>query len=164
MYLNKESLIYRNEEVTKMKIGNINGQAPITNGLDSCQSEVQGLEQKKKALQDEIEKVRSDKNIDSETAKLKIEDLRKQIEQIESKIQELKGDKAQETNKEENNVSEVNNNLLDRKKEPSNNENVKQLYDVFERNNADEQWDNTYHVVQDDKNLKVKFNRPIQFF
>ncbi|EFH07009.1 hypothetical protein HMPREF0220_1995, partial [Clostridioides difficile NAP08] len=75
--------------------------------------------------------------------------------------QELKGDKAQETNKEENNVSEVNNNLLDRKKEPSNNENVKQLYDVFERNNADEQWDNTYHVVQDDKNLKVKFNRPI---
>ncbi|VIF59681.1 Uncharacterised protein [Clostridioides difficile] len=55
-----------------MKIGNINGQAPITNGLDSCQSEVQDLEQKKKALQDEIEKVRSDKNIDSETAKLKI--------------------------------------------------------------------------------------------
>ncbi|MCE0650764.1 hypothetical protein LWE94_18265, partial [Clostridioides difficile] len=65
------------------------------------------------------------------------------------------------TNKEENNVSEVNNNLLERKKEPSNNENVKQLYDVFERSNVDEQWDNTYRVLQDDKNLKVKFNRPI---
>ncbi|MCG8255585.1 hypothetical protein MJO50_11750, partial [Clostridioides difficile] len=63
--------------------------------------------------------------------------------------------------KEENNVSEVNNNLLERKKEPSNNENVKQLYDVFERSNVDEQWDNTYRVLQDDKNLKVKFNRPI---
>ncbi|MCE0804962.1 hypothetical protein LWE75_10095, partial [Clostridioides difficile] len=62
---------------------------------------------------------------------------------------------------EENNVSEVNNNLLERKKEPSNNENVKQLYDVFERSNVDEQWDNTYRVLQDDKNLKVKFNRPI---
>ncbi|MDL0295235.1 hypothetical protein QQP03_01580, partial [Clostridioides difficile] len=60
-----------------------------------------------------------------------------------------------------NNVSEVNNNLLERKKEPSNNENVKQLYDVFERSNVDEQWDNTYRVLQDDKNLKVKFNRPI---
>lgn len=161
MYLNKESLIYRNEEVTKMKIGNINGQAPITNGLDSCQSEVQGLEQKKKALQDEIEKVRSNKSIDSETAKLKIEALKKEIEEIENKIQELKGNKTQETNKEENNVSEVNNNLLDRKKEPSNNENVKQLYDVFERSNADERWDNTYRVVQDDKNSKVKFSRPI---
>ncbi|MDY6597153.1 hypothetical protein SQ904_20205, partial [Clostridioides difficile] len=64
-------------------------------------------------------------------------------------------------NKEENNVSEVNNNLLERKKESSNNENVKQLYDVFERSNVDEQWDNTYRVLQDDKNLKVKFNRPI---
>ncbi|MCE0776106.1 hypothetical protein LWF11_16460, partial [Clostridioides difficile] len=76
-------------------------------------------------------------------------------------IQELKGNKAKKTNKEENNVSEVNNNLLERKKEPSNNENVKQLYDVFERSNVDEQWDNTYRVLQDDKNLKVKFNRPI---
>ncbi|HBE9527321.1 TPA: hypothetical protein KOO82_000132 [Clostridioides difficile] len=158
MYLNRESLIYRNEEVTKMKVGNINGQAPITNGLDSCQSEVQGLEQKKKSLQDEIEKVRSDKSIDGETAKLKIEALKKEMEEIENKIQELKGKK---TNKEENNVSEVNNNLLERKKEPSNNENVKQLYDVFERSNVDEQWDNTYRVLQDDKNLKVKFNRPI---
>ena len=64
-------------------------------------------------------------------------------------------------NKEENNVSEVNNNLLERKKESSNNENVKQLYDVFERSSEDEQWDNTYRVLQDDKNLKVKFNRPI---
>ncbi|MCE0588907.1 hypothetical protein LWG83_07730, partial [Clostridioides difficile] len=73
----------------------------------------------------------------------------------------LKGNKAKKTNKEENNVSEVNNNLLERKKEPSNNENVKQLYDVFERSNVDEQWDNTYRVLQDDKNLKVKFNRPI---
>ncbi|HIE4742451.1 TPA: hypothetical protein ACXNBL_002411 [Clostridioides difficile] len=72
-----------------------------------------------------------------------------------------KGNKAKKTNKEENNVSEVNNNLLERKKEPSNNENVKQLYDVFERSNVDEQWDNTYRVLQDDKNLKVKFNRPI---
>ncbi|HBH0786315.1 TPA: hypothetical protein KR636_003516, partial [Clostridioides difficile] len=71
------------------------------------------------------------------------------------------GNKAKKTNKEENNVSEVNNNLLERKKEPSNNENVKQLYDVFERSNVDEQWDNTYRVLQDDKNLKVKFNRPI---
>ncbi|HGM1519085.1 TPA: hypothetical protein ACKOOW_000080 [Clostridioides difficile] len=141
-----------------MKVGNINGQAPITNGLDSCQSEVQGLEQKKKSLQDEIEKVRSDKSIDGETAKLKIEALKKEMEEIENKIQELKGKK---TNKEENNVSEVNNNLLERKKEPSNNENVKQLYDVFERSNVDEQWDNTYRVLQDDKNLKVKFNRPI---
>ncbi|HBG5208447.1 TPA: hypothetical protein OUM35_000675 [Clostridioides difficile] len=158
MYLNRESLIYRNEEVTKMKVGNINGQAPITNGLDSCQSEVQGLEQKKKSLQDEIEKVRSDKSIDGETAKLKIEALKKEMEEIENKIQELKGKK---TNKEENSVSEVNNNLLERKKEPSNNENVKQLYDVFERSNVDEQWDNTYRVLQDDKNLKVKFNRPI---
>ncbi|MCE0619353.1 hypothetical protein LWE93_15555, partial [Clostridioides difficile] len=69
--------------------------------------------------------------------------------------------KAQKTNKEENNVSEVNNNLLERKKESSNNENVKQLYDVFERSSEDEQWDNTYRVLQDDKNLKVKFNRPI---
>ncbi|HGM1080702.1 TPA: hypothetical protein ACKOLN_000648 [Clostridioides difficile] len=141
-----------------MKVGNINGQAPITNGLDSCQSEVQGLEQKKKSLQDEIEKVRSDKSIDGETAKLKIEALKKEMEEIENKIQELKGKK---TNKEENSVSEVNNNLLERKKEPSNNENVKQLYDVFERSNVDEQWDNTYRVLQDDKNLKVKFNRPI---
>ncbi|MCG8256738.1 hypothetical protein MJO50_17610, partial [Clostridioides difficile] len=74
-----------------MKVGNINGQAPITNGLDSCQSEVQGLEQKKKALQDEIEKVRSDKSIDGETAKLKIEALKKEMEEIENKIQELKG-------------------------------------------------------------------------
>ncbi|WP_235698263.1 hypothetical protein [Clostridioides difficile] len=82
------------------------------------------------------------------------------MEEIENKIQELKGNKAK-TNKEENNVSEVNNNLLERKKEPSNNENVKQLYDVFERSNVDEQWDNTYRVLQDDKNLKVKFNRPI---
>lgn len=161
MYLNKESLIYRNEEVTKMKIGNINGQTPITNGLDSYQSEVQGLEQKKKALQDEIEKVRSNKSIDSETAKLKIEALKKEIEEIENKIQELKGNKTQEINKEENKVSEVNNNLLDRKKEPSNNENVKQLYDVFERSSADERWDNTYRVVQDGKNSKVKFSRPI---
>ncbi|ALP04712.1 hypothetical protein REK96_007565 [Clostridioides difficile] len=83
------------------------------------------------------------------------------MEEIENKIQELKGNKAKKTNKEENNVSEVNNNLLERKKEPSNNENVKQLYDVFERSNVDEQWDNTYRVLQDDKNLKVKFNRPI---
>ncbi|MDX5712902.1 hypothetical protein SIK47_17565 [Clostridioides difficile] len=83
------------------------------------------------------------------------------MEEIENKIQELKGNKAKKTNKEENNVSEVNNNLLERKKEPSNNENVKQLYDVFERSNVDEQWDNTYRVLQDDKNLKVKFNRHI---
>ena len=83
------------------------------------------------------------------------------MEEIENKIQELKGNKWKKTNKEENNVSEVNNNLLERKKESSNNENVKQLYDVFERSNVDEQWDNTYRVLQDDKNLKVKFNRPI---
>ena len=83
------------------------------------------------------------------------------MEEIENKIQELKGNKGKKTNKEENNVSEVNNNLLERKKESSNNENVKQLYDVFERSNVDEQWDNTYRVPQDDKNLKVKFNRPI---
>ena len=86
MYLNRESLIYRNEEVTKMKVGNINGQAPITNGLDSCQSEVQGLEQKKKALQDEIEKVRSDKSIDGETAKLKSKKEKKEKKQIKKKI------------------------------------------------------------------------------
>lgn len=86
MYLNRESLIYRNEEVTKMKVGNINGQAPITNGLDSCQSEVQGLEQKKKSLQDEIEKVRSDKSIDGETAKLKIEALKKKWKRLKIKF------------------------------------------------------------------------------
>lgn len=57
-------------------------------------SEVQGLEQKKKSLQDEIEKVRSDKSIDGETAKLKIEALKKEMEEIENKIQELKGNKA----------------------------------------------------------------------
>lgn len=38
------------------------------------------------------------------------------MEEIENKIQELKGNKAKKTNKEENNVSEVNNNLLERKK------------------------------------------------
>lgn len=37
------------------------------------------------------------------------------MEEIENKIQELKGNKGK-TNKEENNVSEVNNNLLERKR------------------------------------------------
>ncbi|NMS91178.1 hypothetical protein HGQ85_14745 [Clostridioides difficile] len=144
-----------------MKIGNISGQTPITNSLDNSQSEIQSLEQKKKSLQDEIEKVKSNKSIDSETAKLKIESLKKEIEEIENKIQELKENKAQEANGEENKVSEVNNDLLEKGKEPSNNENIKTLYDVFERSDEDEQWDNTYSLVQDDKNSKVKFNRPI---
>ncbi|EQI49475.1 putative transcription antiterminator domain protein, partial [Clostridioides difficile Y184] len=38
----------------------------------------------------------SDKSIDGETAKLKIEALKKEMEEIENKIQELKGNKAYE--------------------------------------------------------------------
>lgn len=52
------------------------------------------LRTKEKSLQDEIEKVRSDKSIDGETAKLKIEALKKEMEEIENKIQELKGNKG----------------------------------------------------------------------
>lgn len=144
-----------------MKIGNISGQAPITNSSDNCQTEIQSLEQKKKVLQDEIEKLKSNKSIDSETAKLKIESLKKEIEEIENKIQELKGNKAQEANGEQNNISEVNKDLLEKGKEPFTNENIKTLYDVFERSDEGEQWDNTYSLVQDDKDSKVKFNRPI---
>ncbi|MCC0649381.1 FlxA-like family protein [Clostridioides sp. ZZV15-6598] len=147
-----------------MKIGSMSGQTPRTSNIDSSsnnQSEIQSLEQQKKVLQEELEKVKNNKSIDGEMAKSKIADLKKEIKDIESKIQELKGEKAQETDGEQNTVSEVTNSTLDRKEENSNNKNAKTPYDVFEKSNGEEQWDNTYSLVQDDKNLKVKFNRPI---
>ncbi|MCC0632287.1 FlxA-like family protein [Clostridioides sp. ZZV15-6388] len=147
-----------------MKIGSINGQTPRTSNIDGSnnnQSEIQSLEQQKKVLQEELEKVKSNKSIDSEMAKSKIEDLKKEIKDIESKIQELKGEKTQESDGGQNTVSEVKNSTLDKKEENSNNKNAKTPCDVFEKGNEEEQWDNTYSLVQDDKNLKVKFNRPI---
>ncbi|MDB0441254.1 FlxA-like family protein [Clostridioides difficile] len=147
-----------------MKIGSMSGQMPRTSNIDSSsnnQNEIQSLEQQKKVLQEELEKVKNNKSIDSEMAKSKIADLKKEIKDIESKIQELKGEKAQEADGGQNTVSEVKNSALDRKEENSNNKNAKTPYDVFEKSNEEEQWDNTYSLVQDDKNLKVKFNRPI---
>lgn len=147
-----------------MKIGSMSGQTPRTSNIDSSsnnQSEIQSLEQQKKVLQEELEQVKNNKSIDGEMAKSKIADLKKEIKDIESKIQELKEEKAQETDGGQNTVSEVKNSTLDRKEENSNNKNAKTPYDVFEKSNEEEQWDNTYSLVQDDKNLKVKFNRPI---
>ncbi|UDN63611.1 FlxA-like family protein [Clostridioides sp. ES-W-0016-02] len=147
-----------------MKIESISGQTPRMSNIDSSgnnQSEIQSLEQQKKVLQEELEKVKNDKSIDNEMAKSKIENFKKEIKEIESKIQELKEEKAQESEGGQNTVSEVKNSTLDRKEENSNNKNAKTPYDIFEKSNEEEQWDNTYSLVQDDKNLKVKFNRPI---
>lgn len=101
-----------------MNISGINSNFS-SKGADN--GKIQNLENQKRTIQQEIEKIKKDKNLDPKEAEAKEKALREKLKNIEQKIKEEKTNKS---NEKQEKVDESSN------KEDSSNENLKKIEEL----------------------------------
>lgn len=144
-------------------ISGVGGQKPAVQGANesiSIQNKIEKLEQQKKVLKKEMERIKKDDTIDKKTAASKVKDLEKKINTIDLKIKQLKQKQNPKTD-ETGNASPIwKAQKEDKPNKTSEKEGLEIPKDIFEKKDATEQWDNTYSLVQEEGETRIKYLRP----
>jgi seryl-tRNA synthetase len=142
-------------------IGNVSGQKPVALGINetaSIQNKIEILEQQKRVLKKEMERVKNNNSLDKKTAESKVMDLKKQIEKIEQRIKQLKQKLNAKTDGTQN-ASPAGKAQKD-KTDKSTRESFGLPKDTYEKGDAKEQWDNIYSIVREAGETRIKYVRP----